>query len=65
MSVGMVKGDSYTVGFANEGSMTMCNMTACNRVTGVCQPEVNSQNSTAAWGPLTAARSLPGPVLAL
>ncbi len=52
---GMVVGDSYTVGYANEGGTTKCNMTACNPVTGVCLPEVDSQNNTASWGPLTAA----------
>ena len=53
--MGTVVGDSYTVGYANEGGTTKCNMTACNPVTGVCLLEVDSQNNTAAWGPLTAA----------
>ena len=33
----------------------MCNLTACNPVTGDCVPEVDSQNDVISWGPLTAA----------
>lgn len=47
-------GDSYTVGFANTGGTTMCNPTACNPVTGFCNPELDSQNAAIAWGPLAA-----------
>ena len=32
----------------------MCNMTVCSSV-GICSPELDSQNSAVAWGPLTAA----------
>ena len=48
-------GDSYTVGFANTGGTTMCNKTACNPITKVCTPELDSQNNAISWGPLTAA----------
>ena len=34
----------------------MCNLTACNPVTGVCLPELDSQNDAISWGPLTAAK---------
>ena len=50
----MFAGDSYTVGYGNTGGTTMCNMTVCSPV-GICSPELDSQNSAIAWGPLTAA----------
>ncbi len=50
----LLVGDSYTVGFANTGGTTMCNKTACSPVTGLCNPELDSQNAAIAWGPLTA-----------
>ena len=50
-------GDSYTVGFGNVGGNTSCNATVCEsrRVSGLCSPELDSENAAISWGPLTAA----------
>ena len=50
-------GDSYTVGFGNIGGTTHCNATVCeiHRISGLCYPELDSENAAIAWGPLTAA----------
>ena len=53
----MLAGDSYTVGFGNVGGTTNCNATVCeiHRISGLCYPELDSQNAAISWGPLTAA----------
>ena len=57
MFIVMLTGDSYTVGFGNVGGTTHCNATVCeiHRISGLCYPELDSQNAAISWGPLTAA----------
>ena len=49
----MAVGDSFASGYANLGGNTSCNFTACT-IYG-CLPELDSQDATKAWGPVTAA----------
>ncbi|DBA91450.1 TPA: hypothetical protein ACH3X1_003088 [Trebouxia sp. C0004] len=46
-------GDSFAAGYANTGGSSSCNNTACTPFT--CMPELDSQDATVSWGPLTAA----------
>ena len=50
-------GDSYTVGFGNVGGNSSCNATVCEikRISGLCYPELDSENAAVSWGPITAA----------
>ena len=49
---GVSAGDSFANGYAILGGNTSCNYTACTPYG--CMPELDSQDATLAWGPLTA-----------
>ena len=47
-------GDSFTIGFANVGNYTTCKSTACNPISGGCMPDLETEDASVGWGPLTA-----------
>ena len=48
-------GDSFANGYADAGGNDSCFFTACAADGSGCLPELDSQDSTLAWGPLAAA----------